>query len=249
MTSTDIPLIGFDRFIARDWLDLALTQALVDGTVADLRTQLKPFLRGEAALKKTTSVLAGIWLRYYPKSNSLRKEALQLAPVCTPAERLVLHWGMILVHYPFFRSTVGIMGRLLRLQGDFRSQEVRQRVLEIIGNVGTAPRAVSRIIQSVKEWGVIIDDGGRYRANDTITIEKTELAGWLIKAYMISDNHDSWHVPDLLRASELFPFDLENYGLIALHHLPHFVFRYEGLDKEIAILKTEDTMSSVFPNQ
>jgi len=237
MTTSPRPTIGFDRYISRKWLEQTLNLVLVGGDITDLREQLRQEIPNEAALKKTTTVLAGTWLRYYPETKKLRSQALTLAPSLTEPERLVLHWGMLLVHYPFFQTTVGIMGRLLRLQGDFRSQEVRERVLEKVSNVGTAPRAVDRIIQSAKDWQVIAEKSKRYYPAKPLVVDDIVLAGWILKAHMLSGVRESWHVPDLLRTSELFPFDLERSGLLALRQSSEFVFSTEGLDRHIVFLQ------------
>lgn len=230
------PSIGFDRFVALAWLDKALEVACSGGEYGDLRTWIDSRVQGEAASKKTSSVLSMIWLQSNPATNHLRYQALSILPDLSTDERLVLHWGMALATYPFFRTTASAMGRLLKLQGEFQINDIRTRVLEQHGNIGTVPRAVSRIVQSVKDWGAIDFIDGHYKPTPIHHIKNSALLEWLLHACMSTSQRDHWGVTDLLQATELFPFDVGKIGHFVLHDSDRFVILYEGLDREIVLL-------------
>ncbi|MBI3958968.1 MAG: hypothetical protein HY328_09170 [Chloroflexi bacterium] len=239
MPSASSSLIGFDRFVSLTWLDKAVDIAYTEGSVDDLRSWLAERIEGPAALKKTNSVLTAIWLRSDPATAWLRNQALTIFPGISMEERIVLHWGMALTTYPLFRATASVMGRLLRLQGEFRTQDIRSRVLEQYGSIGTVPRAVNRIVQSVKDWGVIAYTDTHYIPDRRLQIDNPSLLAWLLEACILTSARDHWELTDLLQATELFPFDLSKTGHLAVRRSPRFVVTREGLDREIILLAAQ----------
>lgn len=239
--SSSPPFIGFDRFVSLSWMDKALDTAILGGEPADIHRWLADRIQGASARKKTGSVLSTLWLRSAPETESLRREALALAQMLSLEERFVLHWGMALVTYPLFRTTVSIIGRLSRLQGEFQSQEVRSRVLESYGSIGTVPRAVNRIIQSVKEWGVVEHNNERYVAGNSYTLTDSRASVWLLEACMRASGRDHWELNDLLCATELFPFQFGKTGHLLPHQSTRFTVTREGLDREIVLLNPPST--------
>lgn len=236
MQTSSLPTVGLDRFIAQAWLDKALDIAASNGSPDELRTWLSRNIAGEAALKKTNSVLSSLWLRSIPETKELRHQALTLAPDLSTDQRIILHWGMALATYPLFRITASTMGRMLRLQGEFQIADIRSRVLEHHGNIGTVPRAVSRIVQSVKDWGLIAYDGDHYVATRLQHVKDRDLLAWLFEACVSTSRRDHWDLADLLQAVELFPFDQGSAGHLALRSSSRFIILREGLDREIVLL-------------
>ncbi|MCB0112350.1 MAG: hypothetical protein KDE53_40780, partial [Caldilineaceae bacterium] len=153
------------------------------------------------------------------------------------SDRIILHWEMALITYPLFRITVSTMGRLLRIQGEFQSSEIRNRVLEQYSNCGGIPRAVYRIIQSVNDWGLINYAEGRYRIPVVVpNVESPMLLAWLFEACVLASQRDHWGITDLLQATELFPFNLGNTGHLVLRQSDRFDILREGLDREVVLL-------------
>ena len=141
MSARVLPTVGFDRFVTLEWMNYALDLALLGQPPEVLRSWLSSQITGPDAIRKTYNVLSNLWLVPYPRTQQLRQKGIELAQQVTLEERLVLHWGMALANFALFRTTTQLMGRLMRLQGDFRSQEIISRVLEQYSNANTAGRA------------------------------------------------------------------------------------------------------------
>lgn len=238
MTALILPGVGFDRFVSLVWMDKALDIAYAGGSIADLRIWLADRIEGEAALKKTLTVLSAVWLRSTPETRILHDEALRMLPEVSVGERIVLHWGMTLATYPLFRITASAMGRLLRLQGEFKSQDIRDRVLEHYGSIGTVPRAVNRVVQSVKDWGAIEHSNQHYVSSNSHVLQNQALVAWLLEVCIATSSMDHWGLTDLLQATELFPFDFGSSGHLVVHRSDRFMVTREGLDREIVLLKS-----------
>lgn len=205
--------IGFDRLIRLRWLDQA---ALLAGRTREdvaLRAEILRFLalelRGHAAQRKTATVLTRIWWRTPAVHAALRDEALVLFPHCHPNDRLILHWGMALLAYPLFGQAAGAVGRLLRLQGSLRLAQLSQRIAAQWGHRSTLDYAVPRIVYSMLDWQALIatEQPGVYQTGKPVTATDPSLLRWLLEAAMTAHGNDR-PLNDLLRAVELFPFDL-----------------------------------------
>ncbi len=205
--------IGFDRLIRLRWLDHAalLAGELRDGGAlhAALLQHLALDLSGKDARRKTANVLTRVWWRTPTQHEPLRDEALVLFPGCHPDDRLILHWGLVLLAYPLFGQVASTVGRLLRLQGSFRLTQLSQRIAAEWGHRSTLDTAVPRIVYSMLDWQALVgtEQPGVYQAGQPITTADPALLRWLLEAAMTAYGNDR-PLSDLLRSAELFPFDL-----------------------------------------
>jgi hypothetical protein len=237
--------IGFDRNLELRWLDLtaglAATGQSLDEIRQQLHQQLTDDLPGYKARRNTITVLTGIWVRLPEKHASLQAEAFALLPCVTPQERLWLHWGMTLLAYPFFHDIAAVAGRLMRLQGDFDTLQVRRRMRESWGQRTTLDRAVGRVIQSFAAWGVIQslpDQTNTFRAAPCLTTERADLAVWFLECLLRSNQQSkqsaNGQMPlvELLQSPSAFPFDLMPYHW-QLRQSERFQIERQGLDLEM----------------
>jgi hypothetical protein len=232
MTENKLLQIGFDRFVKFSWaeraLELAISQKELEAQRSSLKTWLKTEIQGSDAARKTFNVLTRMWLTEYPTTNHLRQEAMKFTSIMSPQERLVLHWGMSTANFRFFQDTAASVGNLLRLQGEFRSSDVCRRISETYSNQGTIPRSVNRLLQTFRDWEVITSKGSNvYIISKRIPVQETSLVAWLFEVTLNRDRERQYALADLVRLAELFPFDLSNNALIAIHNSSHFnVYRY-----------------------
>lgn len=238
MSERILPSVGFDRSLKLEWMDYALELALLGEPPEAMRKWLSSRVSGHDALRKTNNLLTNQWLIPYPETQFLRQQGLDLARHTPAADRLILHWGMALANFTLFRTTIQIMGRLLRLQGDFSTHEITGRVLEQYSNANTAGRSAARIVQSVASWGVIHNEAGRYSTSSVHSIVEPNLLEWLLTAVLITSRKRRWMMVDLLRANELFPFELGEQAEIVLHRSNCFERAREGLDQETVALSS-----------
>ncbi len=121
-------------------------------------------------------------------------------------ERCVLHWGMALFAFSNFRQTAKICCRLLRLQGEFYKQENINRVLESYSNQTTIKRTTQRILQTMTDWQMLYASEKVYHAFPPDTIQRPELASWLLAGLLVSAPEGFFLPSDLLNVGEFFPF-------------------------------------------
>jgi len=242
MTELSLPQVGFDRFIAYAWLEYALDLAIKEPNDDERRRVLKSWLQtqmdGVDAARKTYNLLARIWFVEYPQTAHLRAEALRIALEISQSDRIALHWGMCLANFHFFSDAISIAGRLIRLQGEFTLPVVQQRLAELYSNQGTIPRSAARIIQSLREWNIVIQQAdGRYQPNSLLSIAHPDLPGFLVACALQHKTQQAWPLTDVLRLSEFFPFDVARNGSQAMRTSKLVDVHREGSNQEILMLR------------
>jgi hypothetical protein len=110
---------------------------------------------------------------------------------------------------------------------------------EKYGERETVYRATNRLVQSIKEWGVIQETSTKRTFHQLAVIPATDsaLVVWLLEAALIASGNKSAPLDTLLKSPTLFPFKLEN--ITASHFNQHSrlqIFR-QGVDEDIVIIK------------
>jgi len=204
--------IGFDRALRLDWLDLAAGLA-VTGTPRPeaqrrLVERLGDQLEGAEAAAKTALVLVRPWYPQEARRQRLRDEALALVQAVSPAERLAVHWGLLLAAYPFFRDAVAVAGRLLRLQPQFRSQQMRARLVEHYGDRAFVERARRHVVRSLVHWEILtmVERNGVYALGRTLPVHDQDVERFLLHVLLLGSGMGAAPLDGLLASPELFPF-------------------------------------------
>lgn len=207
--------VGFNRFLARTWLDAAAALAAEVDDPAALRDRLAPIvaqdLTGVDARRKTVDLLMNVWFHTREIAPALWAFAVDWnRATLVPDDRLWLHYGLSLVHYDFFRRCVVAMGQFGRYETAFTSKMVRQRLTAELGALGSLPRAVGRVIASLRDWGMVGEAGDQRYAYvlraPARGASDPALELWLLAAALRAHPAQELPFADLLRLPELFPF-------------------------------------------
>ena len=226
--------IGFDRFLRRAWLDQA---ALLAGRLRDERAlhaalldRLAAEVSGVEARRKTVNVLTRAWWRVPAPHVPLRDEALAYVDQGLAPDRLLLHWGMLLLAFPLFRDVTSVVGRLLRLQGVVRPGQVAGRVAAEWGNTATLDDGVPRILRSLRDWDVLVgcDGPAVYQAGPRVAPTHRPAQLWLLNALVWARDAEM-NVGELPATPELFPFAL-SVASGELVRSPHLHVASRGAD-------------------
>ena len=235
--------IGFSRFISREWLDLVARTMIETGDDVEIaQSRLKDYFSeesfGEEAKRKTLDVLSRIWIRAPEQDTEFRDRGLDLFQRVRPDERLLLHWGMILVAYPVFLDIVVTTGRLLGLQGEVTSGQIRRGIVSEWGDRTTLTRSVNMILQSMRDWGVLMQNENRtpHIQIRKIKSENVDVILWLIEAVLRAEDALMLSVTRLERHPALFPFDIK-LSRSELLESQHFELSQQGLNRQMISLR------------
>jgi hypothetical protein len=205
-----LPNIGFDRFITRSWLDLALDIAAGQSERSELVALLEQDIVGVEARSKTSIIINRMWLSPHPSLRDYAAAGVAIYKADSDIDTMSLHWGMALRSHPFFASIAESIGRLLNLHGEFTSAQITRRLKEQYGDRASILRAAEAVLQTLIGWGVIkvIDaKARRFSAGAIGTVRSSPLSIWLIEAAIAAANR-SVRLTD--KHLWLFPLALPN---------------------------------------
>jgi hypothetical protein len=145
---------------------------------------------------------------------------------------------MAALAYPFFRDTAEVVGRLLALQDDFTTAQVRARILTTWGDRITSKLAARYLLNTLVDWDVLRSarKQGHFLLTRRMNTSIPELQLWLLEALLSASNADEIEARQLLRLPETFPFQL-NVGISDLRRHEAFDIHRQGLDMDMVALR------------
>jgi hypothetical protein len=232
------PQIGFDRFIHRDWVSAALRVRAGLSEIQDLNELIASSHSGDAAKKKTRTVLNRLWLEPRPELVEFADRGVQIYREAPDTSVAVLGWGMAIATYPFFGKVAEIVGRLTALQGDCASAEVHRRMSEIFGEREGTRRMTNMVLQSQASWGAIerVENGKRLVRKPRIDVGGALPTAWLVEACLHYLSRPI-SLPSLESHSVIFPFKMIDQLPYFLSTTPSLEVRNEGYNQPIVDLK------------
>lgn len=250
--------IGFSQRVRLEWLERTANLVLAGNDKAAVNAALQEFLKDKVSVggkakrcnrDKVISILRKVWLVPPPQLVSLRDEGLlmlnaQSSSLSPHHLSVAIQWGMVMAVYPFWSSVATQTGRLLRLQGSVASAHVQRRVREQYGERETVSQAVSRVLRSYLDWGVLKETGtkGVYSAGATLAIDDPWLIAWLAEASLHARANGSAPLKDLIYSPSIFPFRLAHISAEHVASLsPRLNILRHGLDDDLVMLRKPTT--------
>lgn len=230
--------IGFDRYVQLNWCELTLEAAAEGKTAEDVIDQIAKVLTGAESRRKTFDILKRLWLNPLPECADFSMRGIELFRTNGAGLVSALNWGCALVTYPFFGKTAEITGRLLAIQGDCSIKEVQRRMAEIYGDRDGVARAVSRVLQSQEDWGMIerVEKGKRLVRKAPATISDEQTITWLVEA-AIRFTGKALAVQSIQSMAVLYPFAFDHSLAYAVSVSKNLELRSEGLNVHYVALR------------
>jgi hypothetical protein len=183
--------IGFDRFLALEWanyaFELYLTENEESKNYDSLKSYLKQEIKGKDSSRKTANQLKRLWLSEKDKNEPLRKRAREIIKINPNLDRTIFHLGMAINAYPIFKLTCRKTGELGEIHPSMSTKVIIDRVNETYLNPTSIPRIVTRVIQTLEDWGFLQNINGLNNIHE-ILVDNPMLGSWLIQALMLSRN-------------------------------------------------------------
>ncbi len=206
-------VIGFDRALRPEWLDLAAATVVNRDDRAAAQDRLLAELHADIpapeALVKTVRVILRIWHPEDAAGIRARDEAASLIGEAAEGERLALHWGLTVLAYPFVRHIASVVGRLSRLEPTFTVAQVHKRLVREYGDTALVERARRHVIRTFTDWGMIepADRKGAYRMAPQRTICDLRVQRWLMQITLQAHAGATRQMEGLTAPPEMFPWD------------------------------------------
>ncbi len=175
---------GLDRFLSKRWADYALDlrHSFNDIKISYplLQAWLANEIAGQESALKTANQLRRLWLVDEP-FEQLRISAIETGLADNLAYRTILHYGLAINVFPFFRDLCSTIGRLCQLQGKCERKEVKLRLLEKYGSLATIDHSISSGFLTLNDWGLISNVRDLYVLKD-FELADIEITEWFIRA-------------------------------------------------------------------
>ena len=182
-----LPIIGFDRYVPRHWLNTALAIKAGEVDRSALVSLLEKELTGVEARSKTMIILNRMWLSPHPTLVDFSAAGVDVYRAGKSDDTLVLHWAMALASHPFFAAVADNIGRLLKLHGEFTALQINRRLKEQLGDRASILRATEAVLQTMLEWQVIVEAPERKRCfvgDIPIAVASKQRSMWMVEACM-----------------------------------------------------------------
>ena len=244
--------IGFSRTIKLDWLDLAAFLCIQQTDPKEIKQQLENSIsaavKGNDARRKTLDVLSAIWIKTEQTAPKLREEALAIFPtLSSSAQRLWIHYGMVLLCYPFFRRVTAIIGQRSRMEDTISRKFVKEKMAGEYGQLGALNRSVERVMASLMDWGLLAktEEKDIYKIVYKQYRAEKQIESWLLACALFAYPAETLAFNDLVRLPELFPF-VFTLGIDDFLRDPHFEVQRQGGQLHMIRLRSAFTMPNSF---
>ena len=238
--------ITFNRTLRASWLCEAL-RLKADGLEdAEATSRLKDWMAGEVSgeesLRKSLRYLRRIWMIPQEDLISLKDEGIRLyLKDPSSATATTLSFFMLIATYPFVREVGEVCGRLHRLQGSVKSEQIKRKMAALHGEREPVFRSTRYAISLLADFGLLKPTSRRgiYHAGKT-EIKNPEIAAFVLAAFIRSlSKGDAIRRPELESHPGLFAFNPQNLIELALLD-PRFSVSRESISTEIISFAQKD---------
>lgn len=205
--------VGFDQKIQKHQLDFIAYEILRittrDALYQQVDEQLKADIGGAKSRLNARTILFKIWFLVPDEHIELRDRALNMFPLATPEEKIVLHWGMCLLAYPFFKDTTEQLGFMFYLQDEVTSEQIGRKIKGLYGERRRVEVSVNAVLSSLRSWGILaMDKRNCYSLPSKIRIVSAEIKKWLVQVVLVATDKTSIEMNHISDEPCMFPFDV-----------------------------------------
>lgn len=207
------PIIGFNRHLEMDWLVQTASWSAngIHGQALKnkIDTLLASSFDSKVAQDKTRNLLFGIWdseSKSVPKA--FHSDACKLL-IEHSEINIAIHWGMMLVKYPFFYNIVVQIGRMTKHEGLFVYNQLEQRITESYGDTSTIKRCLQFVVRTLMNLELLSNPKpGMYQLRKSIPINHDNVASWLTEVSVRAQGNSSKSMSAIINDPAWFPFDI-----------------------------------------
>lgn len=204
-------IVGFDQKVQLHQLDY-MARELPRTDPKELYEKMDDYLArdigGQKARRNTRTIIFKIWCHVPEAHQPIQQRAIQLFPSLPPAERLLLHWGLTILSYPFVKDFVQEMGYLFRMQDEVSSEQIGRRMKSLYGDRRRVEVATGAVLMSLRSWGVIhAHKQHRHTIAKMIQITSLELKQWLTEVLLRATQSTAMTIEKIHDHPLFFPFE------------------------------------------
>ncbi|AIQ22011.1 hypothetical protein [Paenibacillus sp. FSL H7-0737] len=232
-------VVGFDQklqlhqldFIARELIRAESRQQMYDLVDQYLMSDIA----GSKARLNARTILFKIWVLVSEENEELRDRAIQMFGNASKDERLLLHWGLMILAYPFLKDVTEQIGRLFQLHGEFSSIQLSRKIFTLYGERRRVSVSIGAVLGTLKQLEVISEDKKMYVSTEKKQIQQLDLKLWLIEVLLKATGRSAIELKQISNEPCIFPFSIE-IGESEMRNSQLQVMR-QGIDMTMVRLK------------
>lgn len=205
--------VGLSRKITLQWLNKAVEFREEELTEEEYKSKMNEYLSFEIGsptnLRKTREILMRLWF-YEDDQNitQIRNEALSLIKKHSDYA-MPIHWCMMLATYPVFADLSRLMSKIAEFNDVIILSQLKQKLFDEWGERSTLYHSTDKIIQTIKELGVITaNKPGKYTINKH-NISNSEIVQFMLHVALKVDGNSYYSFTELNSFDVLYPFDYQ----------------------------------------
>lgn len=233
--------VGFDQKIQLSHLN-TVAEEIRFTAQKDLYAKLDEYLcrdiQGNKARKNAITILMKTWCLVALGHQELQTAAIKMFPEAGAEEKLVLHWGMLLLAYPFFQAMAEEMGCLFRLQGEIPSRQLSRRIKLLYGDRRRVEVALTAVLSSLKAWSVVERDPKNiYILPHKIQLKNLQLKNWLLAVVLQVSEYKAMPLEMLKVLDVLFPFIYD----LSIMEIDSHIFNIERQGMDTYVIRSQNS--------
>lgn len=206
-------MIGFDQKVQLHQLDY-MAQSIPNYNQQDLYKKIDEYLAqeisNERTRNKTRTLIFKIWYHLPETHRNVQQQALAFFPQVTAQERLLLHWGLTILAYPFVRDFIQELGYFFRLQESVSTMQLKRRMKQLYGDRRHVEVATEALLTTLRSWGVIHSSQlGLQQKSDPIQVTSPDLKQWLAEVLLLATQVTAMRKEMVNDHPLFFPFDYQ----------------------------------------
>lgn len=201
--------IGYDRKIPHDLIDLTADHYCKTKDLDLTRKFLHEFLSekysNEAGRKKIITILLRIWIRVPDDDKQLRDYACNLLKNIRTKDRIWLHYGLLILAYPFVCDIVKILSTKLEFYDEVSSPMIYNELKNTWGERSCVQKQTCLVPLTLFEWNLLQRKKFKYSKENLLSCNNRELQLWLL-ATLIKANSNPVEISKITDLPIAFPF-------------------------------------------
>lgn len=204
--------VGYDQKIPLHQLDFVarnLTRLPLETLRHSLDDELRMDIKGVKSRENAHAIIMRTWCTVSEQHKAIKDYAAHIYPSLTKSEKILVHWCMTCLAYPFFKDEVNYIGKNFRLSDNLRSRTILAEMKNLYGDRRRVEVATSAVLSTLKNWELVsMSSPGIYHVQaERINIHSSELKMLMLEVLMNHLDTDSISIKFANSSAIFFPFD------------------------------------------
>ena len=200
--------VAFSKSISLDLLNEVYEEFISGITKKESTSKLDDIIgqsiTSKVNIKQTRIILQNVW---FNNIDWLHREAVEIARHLTRAERLPLHWALMLVRFSIFTDLCTVLGYLFELKDSVSAIQVKEEIFNKWGARTTLDASLSKNLKSLRDMGAL-KRAAKYTSYEKVTtkVSDPKVVAIIFAAVMLATEQQYITWESFITHPAIFPF-------------------------------------------